>query len=276
MSLFEQWEKYNKKHPKVIHLIKSGNMIHVYNEDAMILSRVFGYRVTLAGGSGVPYLKASFSKEAVNKVMSIMKDKRKFMSFLYEKDQDGIYKKIKEVTFSHSYNKQDFMDDAYIQTEIQHIINTEEAKNTKLQHQGLNQLKDERFTLHHKAYKLSFWFNSSVSKYMPAIFRNSYGTQLINAWTQTMSYINELRNISASTKENIEKYSLVKNSIYFKLSTQIDTLKDIVRAIGSIKGWKNKRHFYFIALRVDEIGKIIWGLKRQLIANTQEQKRYAI
>ena len=261
VSIIEHYLKSNKKHPKIIHFIQAGNMTHAYNEDAIILNRLFGYEVTLQGGGGEPYVKTAFKTTTINQVISTLKEKSRLMSFVHEKDdsEPSGYKKIKEVTFSNYISKQEFVDESDVIAEIQKKTDYKLHEETRLL-QGFKDKKNDRFQLHHKAAKLQIWFNLCVSKYMPKIFRTSYGVQLTTLWIDLIKSLNKLRNIPNQIKEIIKEYQRTKERIFFEISVALDTLKDIIDAIWGIKGWKNTRQYRFVRMRVDELGRMTNGL----------------
>lgn len=270
MSLIEKHAKVAKQHPKMLHFIQAGSMIHAYNEDAILLNRICGYQLTLQGKSAEPYVKTAFKASAVNIVMSLLREKARLMSAVYIEDDEGQngLRRTKTLTFRNYMSKEEFVDSSDVASEIQKKIDYQAHEETRLL-QGLRTKRNDRFELHAKANKLHFWLNLCVSKYMPKIFRSSYGVQLITFWGKIVEGANKLRNIPVPIKEKPLEYQKAKERIFFEISVSIDTLKDVIDAVWNIKGWKNARQYRFVRTRLDELGRIAGGL---IVKNNQLAK----
>ncbi|MFA6395666.1 MAG: hypothetical protein WCW84_06830 [Sulfurimonas sp.] len=273
MALVELYETV--KNDRKMILIKTDKNFHTFGEDALLISRMLGWRLELLG-KDKPYIKLMFKAPYLKGVMQKLHDEHRLGIVVYEaiQTQDG-EEKLTRISANREKDgriaKHEYIGPDEVRLHIQRMVEeTEEFTTAKLK--KIRTGSEQTFLLHKKSKNLSRWFFLSTSRYMPKAYRNSLGSGLMTTWTSLMHEINKIRNIPPHLKEK-EHAFLSYSTILSECSTYIDTLKDYVDAVFHVGGWKNYRQYRFINLRLIEIGKLTQGV---LSAATKRFKALAV
>jgi hypothetical protein len=244
----------------------SGAMVHCFDEDAVLLNRLLSHRLSLLGKQS-KYLKTAFRREAMNKVIGQIKERLKLSVIVFEKSKDSDDLALfRQFAYKSPYRKADFATANDVQSTIHEIENYNEQQEVIT----INQVRrrgERGFQLHAKTTRLFRWISLSVSRYLPNIYRQSMGSGFVNEWQNAVRQINHLRNIPDHVKTDMMTLVRHRAEILKRVSVHIDTMKDFAEAIFQVKGFKNRRQYRYILLRLSEIGRIASGLQ---FANSQK------
>lgn len=154
------------------------------------------------------------------------------------------------------------MNDSDVQEEINNISN----RDREVKDLTLNQIKrgaKEEFQLHRRTKDLFTVLQKSILPYIPTKSKYLYDLVVEN-WHTVLKLVNHTRNISAYNQNISYKYSY-----HSKISSAIDTLKDLTDCIYNINGFKNSSQYAYIYNEISLLGKINSGIIK-LKKNTYE------
>lgn len=266
MAIYDNFKPIAQSNADKVVMIVSGAMVHCFNEDAILLNRLLSHRISLLGKQE-KYLKTAFRREALNKVVGQIKEKLKLSVVIFEKTKDSEELALfRQFQYKSAYRKADFATSNDVELVIQEIENFNEQQEVVT----INQVRrrgERGFQLHAKTTRLFRWIALAVSKYLPSIYRPSMGTGFVNEWQSTVRQINKLRNIPDYIKVDANELVRHRSVIIKQISVHIDTMKDVAEAIFHVRGFKNRRQYHYVMLRLSEIGRIASGLHH---ANSQK------
>jgi hypothetical protein len=243
------------KTDKYLSVFRTKDRCHAFNEDALLISRIMGWKLELLGKEE-PYLKiafgASYFKGAETKI--IHEYKLGIKIFQIGRDETIIKPPFLSGP-KNNIRKNEYISHQDVKDKILQIIN-EVEETTTANVQKLKSAEENTFLLHKKAKNLANWIFASASRYMPKNYRNSLGAGMVMEWTGLIREINKIRSIPPHKKEN----SIARMDILSQCSVHVDTLKDFAEAVFRIGGWKNFKQYRFVMLRLSEIGKIAQGV----------------
>jgi hypothetical protein len=266
-TIFELTKNLRKEYPNHLLMFKAGAMVQVFDEDAVLINRLLGYKINLLG-SHETYLRSGFPLNILEKVIKQIKLDLKLPAAFFCRD-----KETQEMSLEKEYNlqtrmtKRDYINQGDVDSCISELkANYEQINTINLSKNALR--KNDSFVLHSKLLRLFAFISASVSRYMPNIYKASLGQSYINEWVFAIKQVNLLKNIPSFIKNDKRALLEHKSILYSRVSSSLDLLKDLSQTIYRVKGFKNKKSYKFLALQLTEISRI--NLKLQ--ANFSEQK----
>jgi hypothetical protein len=256
LSTYQSSRDLAKSLPNHILLFKAGAMVQVFDEDAILLNRLLGYKLNLLGANDQSYLRSGFPLTILDKVVKQIKSDLKLQIAFFQKDslsQEFILEK--EYSFKTRMQKSDYVNHGDLEAAIFEIQSNEKQINKVIV--SKNSLrKNDSFHLHTKMLKLFVFISASITRYMPRVYKGSLGQSYLSEWVLAMKQINLLRNIPGYMQDDSRKTVEYKSLIYSKISSSIDLLKDLSETIYRVKGFKNKKSFKFLMLELTELGRL--------------------
>lgn len=258
MSLFESSKDFRRDYARDLCIFASDSMVHAFDEDALILHRLLGYRLILLG-TDTPYIKTSFSLSALNRVTKRIADVVKLPIRIYSVLPDATIQEKRYITFRSALVKSDYVRSSDVVAKMSEIREFgEHEKSVAVQNFQIR--TDERFELHEKTKDCLDRIIAAITRYMSKAYRASIGDRYIGEWVGLMSETNRLRSIPEHIRSNYGELVRYKINILIRISVMIDTLRDLTDSVFAFRGFKNRDQYLFLQLRISELGKINRGI----------------
>jgi hypothetical protein len=260
-NIYQNARHFIKGYPNHILMFKAGAMVQVFDEDAILLNRLLGYKLNLLG-SGENYLRSGFPYTVLEKIIKQIKSDLKLQVAFFIKDNEEMILQ-KEYGFKTQMKKSDYVNQGDVQATIFEIQASEKQVNKVIV--SKNSLrKNDSFLLHTKMLKLFAFISASMTRYMPRVYKASLGQSYLSEWILVMKEINKLRNLPGFVQDGCCKTLKFKLSIYSRILSSIDLLKDLSEVVYRIQGFKNKKSFIYLMLELTELSRLAMKLQEKL------------
>lgn len=259
-NIYQHFKELTKTYSNHILMFKAGAMVQVFDEDAVLLNRLLGYKLNLLGTKEA-YLRAGFPYNILEKVIKQIKSDLKLQVAFFIKDGEEMTLE-REHSFKTQMKKADYVNQGDIQAAISEIQVNEKQINTVIVSKNSTR-KNDGFLLHTKMLKLFVFISASITRYMPRVYKTSLGQSYLSEWVLVMKEINQLRNLPSFMKNDSRKILEFKSTVYSKISSSIDLLKDLSEAVYRIRGFKNKKSFQYLMLELTELGRLNMRLQEK-------------
>lgn len=247
IPLISSYNNFNFKNTHIV-IIVSKTMSQAFNEDAILLNRLFGYKLILLG-SNEQYLKVNFPSRINNKIVQKLKEELKLKSAIVEKVEEKKFN-IKLVEPKKHISKGQFVSSDDVQSAIQQLIDLNEQYRDFTINQIQRGAKNE-YQLHIKAKELFQVISVNLYKYVPKKSMWLFDI-FIKEWNELLKNINLTRNMGKDEKG--------KYLVHQKISAILDTLKDYIDCLYNAKAFSNHKQYTFTYSSVVEIAKINRGI----------------
>lgn len=262
-NTYQKFKSLSISFPKHTLMFKAGAMVQVFDEDAILINRLLGYKLNLLGTNDQSYLRSGFPVSILEKVISQVKSDLKLQSVFFQKDLiTEEFLVLKEHSFKTRMQKSDYVNRGDLEAAIFEIQSNEKQINKIIV--SKNSLrKNDSFLLHTKMLKLFVFISASITRYMPKVYKGSLGQSYLAEWVLIMKEINKLRNLPSYMKNDNRQSSEFKSKLYSNISSSIDLLKDLSEVVYRIRGFKNKKSFKFLMLELTELGRLNMRLQEK-------------
>lgn len=244
------------EHKGKILIYETGKMSQVFNEDALILNRLFDYKVSVLGqlstdeGINGQYLKVSFPTSRLKAITKKIKETIQINFIHFKRKNQEIFSTFYYSSFKQVGKKQEFLK----ADDVHHFINNFNDNKESQRDYTVNQIKRgarKDYQLHRKIV--------DFASFLPRAFINSkykifYQELFIKNYNDILLLVNKTRNKYSQNQKNI---------FYLEISSLIDTLKDLSDILYKTKGFKNQKQHNLIYVSLSEIGRINSGLVKK-------------
>lgn len=251
-SIYTKYKDLDFKKKYVI-IVISKTLCSVFNEDAIIISRLFPDKKITMLGVGERYLKLTFPTKMLNNIIKEIKTRISGEVATIE-NFDTITPNIKFHTTKYYEPKSRFVKEDDVFSHIQNKIDDKNQDFDFVANEIQRGIKKD-YQLHTKTIEFYKNFVKNSKSYIAAKHRDFYNIVLSNISSLILKI-----NLTRSIKDH-EK----RNEIYREISSIIDTTKDYFEILYEVKAFKNYKQYKYLLGLVIEIGKINNGLLNKKI-----------
>lgn len=249
ISIYNKYKEIDFKNKYIIVMI-SKSICNVFNEDAIIIGRLFSDKKISLLGTTEQYLKLNFPHKILNNIIKEIKEKIKVEVVTIEETDNE--QKIRYYKVKHCEAKKRFVTEDDV---VSYINDKNDDKEQNLDFM-INQIQrgvKKEYQLHAKSIEFYKNFVKYSKSYLPLKYKEFYNI-VLNIMGDLIMNINLTRNIKNEDE---------KNKIHRVVSAIIDTIKDHFETLYELKAFKNYNQYKFLLGRVIEISKINNGILKK-------------
>lgn len=236
---------------------EAGAMVHVFNEDALLVSSLMGYKTVLQGKES-PYIKVGFSKKTYSSLFNKIHDSYSLPSVLLRKDEQQGLKVVFEKKIREPIVKSNLINEVHLSNEMDLLLSHKEKMETK--HSiNINKKKLNSFELFNKITDLKshiITMLKTIPKKLEVIVNAFF-----DCWNKMLDYLSQLRNVPNfyDQKKKLETSLRLVSGI----SVSCDQAKELAHFVYDAKGFKNQNSYHYVSFLLSEIGALTGGLKNK-------------